>query len=303
MALNLTLLRSFYAVVEAGSVSKASRGVSVSQPGLSKAVRELEKQLGVPLLERGARGSKPTPAGAELFGYAHAIFALEAQAEDAIKSHRNLGAATLSIGASTTIATYVLPTLLARFHALHSGISLSLWRGNSREIEARLLDYELEVALIVGAPRDERLLGTVWRGDEIVGICAPDHPLAGREIVYPDDLAKCVWVTREPGSGTREAIDQALRPYGLNPIGRLEIGGCEALKQSVAAGLGIGFVSRQAASDQIALGKLKVMRVTDIEIRSPFYLLHLPDRPLSPAARAFEAFLLSGSAPNAAHGA
>ena len=300
MALNLTLLRSFHAVVEAGSVSKASREGGASQPGLSKAVRELEKQLGVPLLERGARGTKPTQAGTELFDYARAIFALEARAEDAIKAHRSLEAATLSIGASTTIATYVLPTVLARFHALHSGISLSLWRGNSREIEARLLAYELDVALIVGAPCDERLQGTVWRGDEIVGICAPDHPLAQREIVYPDDLAQCVWVTREAGSGTRDALDAAMSPDGLSPVGRLEIGGCEALKQSVAAGLGIGFVSRQAAADQIALGKLKVMRVSDIEIRSPFYLLHLPNRPLSPAARAFEAFLLSGSTPKPA---
>ncbi len=295
MALNLTLLRSFYAVVEAGSVSQAARVGFTSQPGLSKAVRELEKQVGVPLLERGARGSQATPAGVELFEYARAIFALEARAEDAIKAHKTLSATTLSIGASTTIATYILPPLLARFHARHPGVDFSLARGNSREVEARLALYELDVALIVGAPHDEQLHKTIWRSDQIVGICAHNHPLATREMVYPDELAHYSWVTREAGSGTRQIVDHALRPYGLDSANGLEFGGCEALKQAVAAGLGIGFVSRQAAEDQIALGKLKVFRVAEIEIRSPLYLLHLPNRPLSPAARAFEEFLL-GSA-------
>lgn len=293
MSLNLNLLRSFYAVVEAGSVSGASRAGFVSQPGLSKAVRELEKQLGVPLLERGARGSQPTVAGAELFDYARAIFALEARAEDAINAHKGLSATTLSIGASTTLATYILPPLLAAFHARHSGVEFSLWRGNSAEVEARLATYELDVALIVGTPRNMQLQKSLWREEEIVGICAPNHALAGRDWVYPDELKDCVWVTREVGSGTRAIVEEALRPYGISPTNGLEIGGCEAVKQSVAAGLGIGFVSRQAATDQITLGKLRMFRLAEAEIRSAFYFLHLPKRPRSPAARAFEKFLLS----------
>ncbi len=292
MALNLTLLRSFYAVVEAGSVSKAARAGFASQPGLSKAVRELEKQLGVALLERSTLGSTPTQAGRELFEYARAIFALESRAEDAIKSHKELTASTLHIGASTTIATYILPPLLKRFCDLHPGISLALTRGNTREIESRIWNYEFDVALVSGPPHDERLEKTVWREDEMVCICAPDHPLAGRELVFLQELRECVWVMREEGSGARDVVENALRPYALTPRGRLEIGGCEALKQSVAVGLGVSFVSRQAAADQIALGKLKVLRLAEIEIRSPFYLLHLPGRPLSPAARAFENFLL-----------
>jgi DNA-binding transcriptional LysR family regulator len=295
MALNLTLLRSFHAVVAAGSVSKAAREGFASQPGLSKAVRELEKQLGISLLERGARGSRPTKAGAELFNYAHAIFALEAEAEDTLKQHKTLSCTTLSIGASTTIATYILPPILARFRAQYPGVDLSLWRGNSAEIESRLATYELDVALIVGAPRNKELNKTPWYEDEIVGICSPFHWLATRELVYPDDLKGCQWVTREAGSGTRDAIEDALKPYGLSALSGLEIGGCEALKQSVAAGLGIGFVSRQAAADQIALGKLNVIRLAEIEIRSPFYLLHLPNRPSLPASRAFEEFLLKGN--------
>ena len=293
MALNLTLLRSFYAVVEAGSVSKASRTGFASQPGLSKAVRELEKHLGLALLERSTHGSTPTQAGRELFEYARAIFALEARAEDAIKAHKGLTTSTLHIGASTTIATYILPPLIKKFCALHPGIAISLSRGNSREIEARIWNYEFDVVLIAGPPQDEKLEKRAWCEDEMVCVCAPDHPLAQKELVFLSDLKACVWVMREPGSGARDVVERALRPYALSPIGQLEIGGCEALKQSVAVGLGISFVSRQAAADQIALGKLKVLRLAEIEIRSPFYVLHLPGRPLTPVAHAFETFLFS----------
>lgn len=291
MPINLTLLRSFYAVVEAGSVSKAARTGFASQPGLSKAVLELEKQLGIALLERNTYGSSPTKAGAELFEYARAIFALEARAEDAIKAHRNLSATHLYIGASTTIATYVLPPFLHRFSKLHPGISISLSRGNSQEIEARLWNYDLDVALISGPPQDPKIQKLPWKEDEVICICAPGHPLAERELVYAHDLKTCRWITREGGSGTQGIIENALRPYGIVPEGQLEIGGVEALKQMVAVGDGIAFVSRQAAADQIALGKLKVLRLAEIEIRLPYYFIHLPDRPLAPAARAFESFL------------
>lgn len=300
MPLNLTLLRSFHAVVEAGSVSKAARTGYASQPGLSKAVRELEKQLGIALVERSTHGSTPTQAGRELFEYARAIFALEARAEDAIKAHKGVATATLHIGASSTIATYVLPPFLKRFCARYPGVSLSLSRGNSREIEARMWSYEFDVVLISGPPRDNSLSKKAWREDEMVCICAPDHPLAQQELIFPEDLKACAWVTREEGSGARDAVEGALRPYALHsdalhPAKKVEIGGCEALKQSVAAGMGIAFVSRQAAADQIALGKLKVLRLAEIEIRCPFYFVYLPGRPLSPAAQAFEKFLFQPS--------
>lgn len=292
MALNLTLLRSFYLIVEAGSVSKAARTGFVSQPGLSKAVRELEKQLGIPLLERNTRGSRPTKAGEELYEYARAIFALEARAEDAIKAHKTLTVTKLTIGASTTIATYILPALLARFHTEYPGIEFSLWRGNSREVEERLATYELDIALMVGPPENVQLEKKIWCEDEIVGICSPQHALAQRDLVYVDELATQKWVVREAGSGTRKVIDQALGHYNFQAEG-LEFGGCEALKQAVAADLGIGLVSRRAAADQLALGKLKIIRMAEVEIRSPFYFLYLPNRPLLPAAHTFENFLRS----------
>lgn len=292
MALNLTLLRSFHAVARAGSVSGAAQNAFISQPALSKAVKELEKQLGVPLFERGARGVRLTESGASLLEYASAIFALERDAEDALRAQKSLEGATLRIGASTTIATYVLPPLLAQFRARHPGVRFSIARDNTAGIEGLLLDFALDVALVEGPPHEAKIAKQFWRDEEMVLICAPSHPLAAKRRVTFEDLRVCEWLVRERGSGTREVVESALEKHGLPPHDAQEIGGAETLKQAVAAGLGIAFVSREAASDQIALHKLRVLTVADFALRRPFYLLHLPSRPLSPAARAFEAFLI-----------
>ena len=121
MALNFNLLRSFWAVASAGSVAGAAREGFISQPALSKAVSELERQVGLPLLERGVRGVKLTEAGHTLYEHAQAIFALERGAEEALRAQRGLEGVTLRIGASSTIATYLLPSLLAQFRAAHPG--------------------------------------------------------------------------------------------------------------------------------------------------------------------------------------
>lgn len=291
MALNLNLLRSFHAVAEAGSVSRAARLGYISQPALSKAVRELEKSVGIPLVERSARGVRLTEAGQTLHAHARALFALEREAEEALSSHRNLETGTLRIGASTTLTTYVLPPMLGRFRALQPHLKFKTLRGNTREIEALLSAYELDVALVEGPSHHPEVQARPWSEDELVCVCAPDHPLAKLENVWPAQLKKFDWVVREEGSGTREVTENVFRAYGLPPAGALEVGGAEAMKQAIAAGLGIGIVSRVGAGDQLALGKLVVVPLAEMELRRPFYLLRLKGRPLSPAAAAFETFL------------
>lgn len=294
MALNLTLLRSFHAVAQSGSVSRAAQSAFISQPALSKAIKELERQLGTVLLERGSRGVTLTEAGQVLFDYSKAIFALEQEAEDALGALGHLERGTLRIGASTTVATTVLPPVLAQFRALHPGLRFSLVRDNSRGIEERLLDFALDVALVEGPPHTPHIEKRLWRDEALVAVCAPTHPLAARARVQLDDLKTCTWLVRERGSGTREVVEEALKAFGLPPDDALEITGSETLRQAVAANLGVAFVSSESAADQIALGKLRVLPL-DISLRRPFYLLRLPNRPLSAAARAFEKFLLLDS--------
>lgn len=292
MAINLTLLRSFYLVVDAGGISKASRTGYASQAGLSKAVRELENQLGVQLLERSTHGSVPTKAGHELFEFARAIFSLEERAENAIKSYKGIAGTTLNIGAGSTIAAYVLPPVLKTFGEKFPSVSVALSRANARHIETALWNYEFDVALIAGPPQDAELERVVFGEDELVCVVAPDHPLAKRELSFVSDLKQFDWVMREEGATAREAVLAALRPYGWEPKSRLQVNGCEAHKQAVAAGLGMGFISRLAVADQVALGRLCIVPVAELEVRTVFYLIRLPNRPVSPAAKAFETVLL-----------
>ena len=291
MALNLNLLRSFVAVAAAGSVSGAAKVVYISQPALSKAVRELELQVGLPLLERGARGVKLTEAGETLYEHGRAIFSLEREAEEALMAHKNLGAVTLRIGASTTIATYFLPQLVNGFRQLHPSLKVRLVRKNTNQIEALLSAYELDVALVEGPPHDPRLDSRVWQEEELVVVAAPNHPLATKANITPEDLRTAEWIVREPGSGTREVVESALGQWGLPPADALEIGSAEAIKHTVAAGLGIAVVSREAAADQLTVGKLRIIHVPGLEMHRPFWLLRVRNRPISPAARAFEQFI------------
>ena len=295
MPLNFNLLRSFVLVADEGSISGAARAGFASQPALSKAIRELEKQIGLPLFERNPRGVILTEAGVLLHEHARALFALEAQTEAALTAHRDVEGGTLRIGATTTLANYVLPPLLGEFRQLYPRVTLTLERANSRDIEAKLADYALDVAFIEGLPARDNLVTHAWREDELVLVCAPNHALAARELVTAPDLAGESWIVREEGSGTRQWIERALSPFGLPPAQSWEIGSAEAIKSAVAASLGIAFVSRAAAADQIALGKLRVVPVSEIEIRRPFYRLQVEGRPRSPVVTAFENFLASAN--------
>lgn len=291
MALNLQALRVFVAVAESGGFSRAAARLRLSQPAVSKAVATLEREVGVPLLERGARGVALTESGAGLLERARELFAVERAAEEELRARRGLAGGVLRVGASTTVATYFLPPLLAAFHAAHPAVSLRVASANTRDIARRLLQRRLDVALVEGPVNEPRIAVIPWREDELVAIAAPTHPLARRRSVHATDLMDEPVIMRERGSGTRVVVESALAARGLAPRVALVLGSTEAIKQSVAGGLGISFVSREAVADQVALGRVVVVRVPDLVIRRPLTELRLRDRAVSPGARAFRSLL------------
>lgn len=292
MALNLHLLRIFISVADHGNISRAAQTLHISQPAVTKAIRELEKQVGVVLLERGARGVRLTQTGAVLQEHARAIFAAEQVAEDELQALRGLSGGTLRIGASLTVANYFLPPYVARFHALHPHLQLRLTNSNTETIERLLLDYKLDVALTEGPVHHERIIARKWRDDELVIVVGPRHPLAKHKRLKARDLESIRWVVREQGSGTREVIEEALHARNFNWKHTLEINSTAAIKQTVASSNELAaFVSHLAAADQIELGKLRVLRVPELKIARPLTYLNLKNRPLGVAARAFEKFI------------
>jgi DNA-binding transcriptional LysR family regulator len=292
--LKLHLLRIFTAVADQMSFSKAAKALYVSQPAVSKAVRELENQVGQPLFERGAGKLSLTEAGALLAERGRAILAIERTAEEDLGALRGLQHGVLRIGASTTIATYLLPPLIAAFLRNYPGIDLRMTILNTRSIVKLLLDYEIDVALVEGPVADERITSEAWRADELVVIAAPDHPFvlqAGQDGIPISLLAEEVILVREPGSGTREVAEQALAERGVRARRTVQLGSTEAIKQAVAAGLGLAIVSKATIPDEVALHKLTTLHVRDLTIERTLTRLKLVGRTPSPAARAFDQLL------------
>lgn len=286
--LNFNRLRLFAAVVERGSVTAAAAALGISQPAVTKAVHELERDCGLPLLEHIGRGVRPTAAGTTLAGYAIRIFALSAEAVGALAEERGLMGGHLAIGASTTVGIYLLPELLGRFRAKYPAITLALDIANTEEIVARLRDYRADLTLVEGPVAADDLIVRPYRADTLVLIVAPAHPLArGGTMATVDDLAGLPWLMREPGSGTREVAEGALRSAGLAPQIALELGSTEAIKGAVAAGFGASLVSQLTIAQELALGRLAMVPTALDPVRRILSIIERRAARPSPAAVAF----------------
>src|SRR4029079_6532603 len=176
--MNLHHLRLFAAVVEQGGFTNAARALRLSQPAISKSLNELERQLHVPLIERGARGVKLTEAGRALYDRSKELFGVERVAERELRELRGLKRGTLRVAASTTIATYMLPPVLGRFHTRHPAVRIRATSANTRSVLRLLLEARTDVALVEGPISHEAVDVIPWREDELVVIAHPDHPLA-----------------------------------------------------------------------------------------------------------------------------
>ncbi|MHC2436466.1 LysR substrate-binding domain-containing protein [Bradyrhizobium sp. USDA 4451] len=292
MSLNLHLLRLFAAVAKTGSFSRAADLLHISQPAISKGVRDFELQVGCRLLDRTPKGVRPTREGAALARHAETLFAAERAAEDELQALRNLDSGSLRIGASTTIATYMIPQYLGVFHRAFPGIDLHVVSANTSDIAALMLGHEIEIALVEGPVEDEALTSAAWRTDAMVLIAAPDHRYASA--TGPIDVRHLndeILIVREPGSGTREVVAQALAAHRVEPQRTLEIGSTEAIKQAVASGVGVAIVSIATIDDQVKLGKLKVIPIKGVHIERTLWQLKSPGRLDVPAAVAFEGII------------
>lgn len=292
MPLNLHLLRMFATVVRTGNFSRAADLLNISQPAISKGVRDFELQVGCRLLDRLPKGVVPTEAGRALARHAEALFAAERAAEDELFALRSLDNGSLRIGASTTIATYMIPRYLGAFHRAYPGIDLYLTSANTRDIAALMLAQDIDIGLVEGPVEERGLTAEPWRTDMMRLIVAADHPFADApDAIEPKGIERETLIVREPGSGTREVVARALAAHGIEPGRTLEVGSTAAIKQAVVAGLGISIVSAAAITDQLRLGQLKTVPIRGITIERTLWQLKLPGRIVAPAAVAFEKML------------
>jgi len=234
--MNLTHLAAFFSVAETGSVTAASERLHVSQPALTREIRELEARVGVPLFDRLPRGMQPTEAGRLLAECAAQIFSLTAAAETAIGEFAGLTRGHLGLGASRTIGVYLLPAVLNEFRRLYPGITVDLAVSNTEHVEETVLAYEPQLGLVEGPYDVLAFDATVIGRDELIAVAGADHPMARKRCVSAVEVGSAELVMREPGSGTRAVIENAYarHEYELSP--KLSVGSAEAIKRMLLLG-------------------------------------------------------------------
>jgi DNA-binding transcriptional LysR family regulator len=284
-------IRVFQAVATHLSFTRAAQELSFSQPNISFHIKALEKQYGTELFERVGKRLYLTDAGRTLAGYVHRLVLLEEEARVALEELKGLESGLLVVGASATIGIYLLPEVVGEFRNRHPGIKVSLRVGNKRHTIERLLNNELDFGLVAGPVNHPALVTEPYLDDELVFIVAPTHRFAREPVVYPGELKRETFLVREYGSGTQELMEERLSQLGVEPADTMQLGSTEAVKQAVAANLGVSVASRYSVEAELAGGKLCAANVPNVTIQRRLLLLHHKDKRLSRTAIAFRLLL------------
>lgn len=250
MQINPTHLVTFALVARCQSVTRAAEILALGQPAVSGQLKQLQDAVGEALYERRAHQLALTPAGAGLLDYAESLERTLREAEEYARRLQSVNAGTLRIGSTTTISSYYLPRYIVQLQTRYPGVHVYMTTGNTQEIASGLAG--LDLAFVEGPVPAEELPPKYqllpWRDDEIVLIVHQDHEIAQK---YPDGVPLEVFtryqvIWREAGSGAREVVEQALERAGVIAPVNIEVTGVAGVKESVRAGLGIGFASSRA---------------------------------------------------------
>jgi DNA-binding transcriptional LysR family regulator len=278
----------FLAVAKAASFRAAAEAMHLSQPALSQHVAEMERELGARLFDRLGRKVALTEAGRILEEHALRLFASLASAREAVADLSELKRGSLVIGASTTPGIYVLPGIIATFQERYPRVTLSLRIDNSALIEERIRRNEVDLGVVGGHPlRPGEECVTAGLLDELVLIVPPKHPWAQRREIHPAQFRDQRLLIREEGSATRQVTERALQRADVDINASMELGHTEAIKQAVMAGLGVAFVSIHAIRGELAVARLRVLRLRGLRIRRHFHIIHNEARTMSASAQTF----------------
>ncbi|MFZ4537931.1 LysR family transcriptional regulator [Propionivibrio sp.] len=271
MRFTLRQMAVFVAVARQESVSRAALALSLSQSATSTALGELERLYATQLFDRVGKALRLNESGQSLLPQAVELIERAQAIENGLQGHAGFG--KLRIGATLTIGNYLATLIVADYLKRHPESSAQLQVHNTATIIDQVARYELDLGLIEGNCRHPDLVVEPWVEDELVVFCAPSHPLAGQGKATLAELADEHWIVREPGSGTRETLDQALRHHHAELKVRLELEHTEAIKRAVEFGLGIGCISRLALREAFRRGSLVAIETPELDLLRHFHFL------------------------------
>jgi DNA-binding transcriptional LysR family regulator len=291
--LTFTNVRIFESVVRHESFSRAAEDLRVSQPYVSAQIAGLETKLGIELFRRVGRRAYVTEAGRLLCGHAARILSELAAAERALVEVRGVVAGPLSLAATSTPASYLIPRCLEKFLADHPHVSVSLKIFGSPDVELALIEGRCDLGVMVSRPVAADFIVDDLGTDQLVVVVGCKHPFAGRAEITLDELVEQSFISREPTSGTRRFIEARLREAGQTLHYGPELNSNEAIKALVACNIGISILSEQAIRPELQVGCLVAVRIHGLPLVRSLSLISCAQSKLSPAARAMRAVFIA----------
>lgn len=270
-------LKVFYTVALRLNFTKAATELYITQPAVSKHIQELEETYKTKLFDRNGSKIALTAAGKVLLKYAKNIFEIYREIDFEMSSFSNERQGLLRLGASTTISQYIISPVLAQFHQKQQDIKVNLLNGNTEQIENALLHKEIEIGIVEGESKNRSIKYIPFLKDELVLVCNAKNKLVANEIAI-NDLKSLHFVTREPGSGTLEVIDFALKKVALKLSDlqiEMQLGSTESIKSYLLNSDCFAFMSIHAVANELKNKDLMVVEVTDLSIERYFYIITL----------------------------
>lgn len=297
MALTITQLETFTRLAELGNFTRTAEELHLTQPAVTQQVKALTDHFGTPLFDMVGRRPVLTDAGTFLAQRAGELVAAIATLEREMREFADARFGTLDLGATLTIGNYAILPTLSLFRAAHPRVSIRLTVANTAAMVEAIKDRRLACALVEGQVQDPDVDVVPYAEDQLVLIVPPHgHALSQVEVIKASELEAVEFVSREEGSGTRTMTQRALRAAGVEPTIALTVPSGEGVTRAVEAGLGVAILSRIVVERAVAAGRVRQVRIADVDLRRWFSVIHLSERSLSPLAARFVEMI--GAAPH-----
>jgi len=292
MHLTLRQLQCFSAVAKNLSYTKAAEELHLTQPAVSMQIRQLEQQAGLALTEQFGKQVHLTEAGTEVYRYARSILQQVDEMDDVLDKLKGFAGGRLKIAAISS-ANYFAPKLLGTFHQQFPDVSVSMDVTNQKAVLRQVIDNDVDMAIMGQPPRDSHVEAIAFMDNPLIVVAPPDHRLAKRKRIAQKELEKEIFLTREPGSGTRGAMERFFKLQKLKLTTGMAMGSLSSIKQGVQAGLGLGLLPRGAVRVELQLGHLVELKVKGLPIQRHWYVVLHKGKRLSLAAEEFKSLLIN----------
>ena len=292
MHLTLRQLQCFSAVARNLSYTRAAEELHLTQPAVSMQIRQLEQQAGLALTEQFGKQIHLTEAGTEVYRYARSILQQVEEMDDVLDKLKGVAGGRLKIAAISS-ANYFAPRLLGTFYQRFPDVSVSMDVTNQKAVLKQIVENEVDMAIMGQPPKDSQVEAIPFMDNPLIIVAPPEHRLAKRKRIAQKELEKEVFLVREPGSGTRGAMERFFREQKLKLTTGMGMGSLSSIKQGVRAGLGLGLLPRDAVQVELGIGHLVELKVKGLPIERQWYVVLHKGKRLSLAAEEFKSLLIN----------